>query len=474
MMFEYAVVGSGVGGSSIAALLNAKGHSVALFEKDFNLGGCSSTFWHKGYSYNTGATTLAGYEDGFIVKEIFDEIGFKPNLIKTDPSIVIIQNDKITPRYSDFEKFFETLDANYSHPKNREFWELVYEINSEFYKMRGHYYSDANIFLKVKSLLSFIPLFLKFSKYLRLNAYDFIDDFFDGIDAKYLQFLESQILIVAQAPTKEINFFTAALSLGYTFNENHYAVGGLGAIFDGLTKDIKHLYKNSEIKDIKRFPEYFELFTKNSVYKAKRVILNSTVYDSAKLFDDEEIKSYYKSYEKLNNYQSSFMLYMTVKSKKKFEHHYQIIKDKVFVNSLSKALFVSFSDKDDTTLASEGCYSISASIHTDLRFWEDKDSYKAQKKELHDILLKTIMETLNIQTDEILDSFSATPKTFKRYINRAQLGGNAITMKNFLPFLPSNDSPIKGIYNVGDSVYAAQGWPGVMLGVKNLKRLLDA
>lgn len=472
-MFDYAVVGSGVGGSSIAALLNAKGENVALFEKEPNLGGCSSTFEHKGYSYNTGATTLAGYEDGLIVKEVFDEIGFKPKLIVSNPAIVILQNEKITPRYSDFEEFIKTLDSNYPFSQNRKFWELVYEINSEFYKMRGHYYSNANIFSKTKSLFSFVPLFMKFSKYLRVNAYDFIDDFFDGVDGEYLQFLESQILIVAQAPTKEINFFTAALSLGYTFNENHYAIGGLGAVFEGLTKDIKHLYKNSEIQEIKRFPTHFELHTPTGVYEAKKVILNSTVYDSAKLFEDSEIKSYYKKYEKLNNFQSSFILYITIKSDKKFHHHYQIIKDKIFVNSLSKALFVSFSDEKDNTLSPEGYYSITASIHTDLRFWEDKATYKAQKKELQDILMKMVLSSLDIQEDEVIHSFCATPKTFKRYINRAQLGGNAITMKNFLPFLPSNDSPIDGIYNVGDSVYAAQGWPGVMLGVKNLKRLLN-
>ncbi|WP_348653139.1 NAD(P)-binding protein [uncultured Sulfurimonas sp.] len=472
-MFEYAVVGSGVGGSSIAALLNAKGHKVALFEKEPYLGGCSSTFSHKGYSYNTGATTLAGYEDGFIVKEVFDEIGFKPELITTDPAIVIMQNEKVTPRYSDFEKFFQVLNTNYPYSQNRKFWELIYEINSEFYKMSGHYYSNANIFAKVKSLLSFIPLFLKFQKYLRINAYDFIDNFFDGIDDEYLQFLESQILIVAQAPTKEINFFTAALSLGYTFNENHYAIGGLGAIFNGLTKDIEHVYKNSEIKEIKRLPTHFELHTKNNIYEAKKIILNSTVYDSAKLFEDRDIKSYYKKYEKLNNYQSSFMLYLTIKSKKKFEHHYQIIKEELFPHSLSKAVFVSFSDENDNTIVAKGHYSLTISLHTDLRIWQNKETYKAQKKVLQDILVQTVLTSLDIEESEIVHSFCATPLTFKNYINRTQLGGNAITMKNFLPFLPSNDSPLNSVYHVGDSVYAAQGWPGVMLGVKNLKGLLD-
>lgn len=167
------------------------------------------------------------------------------------------------------------------------------------------------------------------------------------------------------------------------------------------------------------------------------------------------------------------MLYMTIKSEKAFEHHYQIIQESTFKHTLSKALFVSVSDKRDRVLAPEGHYSITASIHTDVRFWEEKQSYKAQKKELQELLLATIMQNLEIEQEEIVQLFCATPKSFAHYIQRSQLGGNAITMKNFVPFLPSNDTPIKGLYHVGDTVYAAQGWPGVMLGVKNLARLLD-
>jgi len=44
--------------------------------------------------------------------------------------------------------------------------------------------------------------------------------------------------------------------------------------------------------------------------------------------------------------------------------------------------------------------------------------------------------------------------------------------ENLVYKLPSNDTPIKGLYVVGDTTYAAQGWPGVMMGVKNLERLL--
>lgn len=292
-----------------------------------------------------------------------------------------------------------------------------------------------------------------------------IDKFYGEVSQEYLQFLESQILIVAQAPTKEINFLTAALSLGYTFNENHYVVGGFSELFNQMTQNIKSLQRNSEITYIKREKNSFLLHTKTESFQAQKIILNSTVYDSAKLFSDTKTKNYFKPYEKLDNHQGSFMLYMTIKSDKDYEHHYQLIQDKLYPNSLSRALFVSFSDRSDTSLAPKGHYSITASIHTDNRFWRDKESYKEQKRELQELLLDTIMKELHIESDEVLECFSATPNSFENFINRSQLGGNAITMKNFLPKLPSNDTNIEGLYCIGDTVYAAQGWPCVMLGV---------
>ncbi len=471
-MFDYAVVGSGIGGSSIAALLQSKGYNVALFEKEPYLGGCSSTFMHKGHLYNTGATTFSGYDEHHVVKTILDEIGFKPDLIETDPSIVILQNGKTTPRYRDFHTFLKVLNKNYPHTKNIAFWELIYEINQTFHTYQNYYYSNRSIFAKLRSLITYLPLFVRFKKYLAINAHTFIRDFFTHIDDEYLQFLESQILIVAQASTKKINFFTAALALAYTFNKNYYAMGGMGAIFDGLTQNISHLYKNSDITSIEYLDSHFKLHTKKRSYQSKNVILNSTVYESANLFTNSKIKHYYQKYEKLNNHQSSFMLYMTIKSSKTFHHHYQIIKNKPFIYTLSQALFVSFSDQSDRLLAKKGEYSITASIHTDTRFWENPNTYKAQKQKLQQTLLKVLLDEFGITQDEIVDCFAATPKSFKHYIKRSQLGGNAMSMKNFLPRLPSNDTPIKNLYHVGDSVYAAQGWPGVMMGVKNLKKLL--
>lgn len=471
-MRDYAVVGSGIGGSSIAAYLDAKGYDTVLFEKEPYLGGCSSTFKHKGFSYNTGATTLAGYEEGQVVKELFDAIGFTPNVISTDPAIVIIQGDKKVPRHRDLNTFLDALEKYYPHPKNKEFWSLIHTIGKTFYKMNGHYYSNNSLLSKSLSLCSYLPLMLKFQKYLRKNAYDFITEFFEDISLEYLRFLEAQIMIVAQARSKEVNFFTAALSLGYTFNDTHYAIGGLGKIFEGITASMKDVRTNSEITRIERKDQYFVLHTKDDIIHAKHLILNSTIYDSSTLFKDRPVQKYYKKYKHLENYQSSFMLYLTIKSNADFAHHYQIIQDKNHQDTLSNALFVSFSDKEDHLICPQGHYSITASIHTDSRWWDDETSYATKKEKLMRLLLSTICDTLHIKESQVVHQFAGTPKTFKHYIKRSQLGGNPITMKNFLPRLPGNDTPIKNLFHVGDSVYAAQGWPGILLGVNNLRKRL--
>ena len=73
---------------------------------------------------------------------------------------------------------------------------------------------------------------------------------------------------------------------------------------------------------------------------------------------------------------------------------------------------------------------------------------------------------------KIVKCFSATSKTFHRYINRYNCGGKAIGLKNILE-LPSNTTPFEGLYSVGDTVFAGQGWPGVALGVEVLNKELS-
>ncbi len=473
-MKEFVVIGGGIGGCSAAALLNHHGHDVVLLEKEPTLGGCASTFSHQGHFYNAGATTLAGYNDNGVVKKLFESLNLTPNLISTDPGIIIVQDGKTLHRGRNVSQFVEELQQIHPHPKHAEFWDLVHQINESFYTLHGHYYSNRSLFKKFLSLLSFIPMAKRFLPYLHQDARTFIEKFYGGISEGYQNFLDAQIRIVAQETSEKVNFFTAALSLAYTFNETHYAVGGMGGVCETLTSKLYDVRTSCEVLRVHKHKEHYTIITSKGIIETKNLIMGTSHYESRQWFDDREIEKYYRKYEKLNNHQSAFLLYMTIRSDKPFHHHYQLISKDILPHTLSQALFVSFSDPQDTDIAPAGCYSITASIHTDTRFWLGlpQAQYKQQKKELHNLLQTWICDTLTIQPNDIIDSFAATPKTFKRYLNRSQLGGNSLSISNLLPLLPANDTPIKGFYHVGDTAYAAQGWPGVVMGAQNLMRVI--
>jgi phytoene dehydrogenase-like protein len=472
---DYAIVGGGIGGCSIAALLNAKGHDVVLIEKEPSLGGCASTFLRGENHYNAGATTISGFHKGGIVRRLFETIGVAPQLISTDPAITIIQGDKQCIRYRELDHFIHEIETFCPHSKHREFWTLIHSIGVAFYDMEGHYYSNASTLIKLRSLLSLFPMIRKFWRYLFGNARDFITRFYGTLSPEYLDFLDAQIMIVAQSTSKDVNFFTAALSLGYTFNETHYPIGGMGAVCTTLTSNISDVRTHCLVTSISKNGDIYTLSTSQGTIQCKNLIMGTSHYESSQWFSDHAIQKYYQKYEKLNNHQSAFVLHMTIKTPKSYNHHYQLISDMILPHTISKSLFVSFSDPSDTLIAPAGFYRITASIHTDTRFWTNlsKPHYKDQKKALQTLLQQWICDKLGIQNEEIVECFCATPKTFSHHINRTQLGGNALTLANFLPRIPANDTPIKGFYQVGDTAYAAQGWPGVVMGAFNCMRMID-
>lgn len=467
-MRDYIVVGGGMGGVLSAAILS-KENSVLLLEKEPYLGGCASTFSRGGHSYNSGATTLAMYEKGLPVYEMFEMAGFEPKTKLLECSHIAIQGSHRIKLFSDVDRFVGELDYAHCHPKNMEFWHLVKKVCDDFYSQKGYVHSGKDFRSKVKSAISFVPSVVKFFPYLTRNAEDFIREFFgNGLSESYMDFLDAQTMVAVQAKTSKINFLTAALALGYPFFGNHYAFGGMGALFDGLSQNIRDVRLKSNVCAITKTLKGYAVKTDDSYYESRRVILNTPVFSSSNLFDNGEIKNYFESHRRLDSKQSAFVVYMKLKSGKDYSHHYQVIEKENFIYTISNAAFVSFSDKSDEVLSKDGYLSVTVSVHTLTDFWLgiEKQEYNKRKKELTDEVVSSICAKLGIQNYEIADVFAATPKTFERYIGRSSLGGVVMTPSNQLR-LVSNDTPFEGLFVVGDTSFAAQGWPGVAMGVRN-------
>ncbi|MGM0623607.1 MAG: phytoene desaturase family protein [Campylobacterota bacterium] len=462
-MKDYAVVGSGIGGSC-ASLMLSKNYDTTLFEKDSNLGGCSSSFTRFKNRYNTGATTFAGYKKGALVYEFFKShrVDFETKPLQS--ALTVVQQGQSFKRLKDFDAFLQEIDRVHPHPKNKAFYTLIRSLNEKFYAIDNYYYSNADFLQKMRSLTSFRTLFWEFKRYLFVSGKDFIKSFFGSISHQYLDYIDNQLLIVAQAKSEEVNFLTTALALGYQFQDNHYVYGGMGTIFEAIAQQLE-VEKNCEITKIQKHANHYTLHSKERSFNAKNIVLNSTIFDSSKLFENSDVKKYLGRYKGFDSNKSAFMLYLQLRSPHDFDHHYQIIEAKPFCHTISNSIFVSFGDNQDKKMQN----SVTISIHVDKHHWDD--DYETKKEDLEKEILQTLEKRLGIATADIKRYFSAKPFTYKRYINRSTLGGIPMKKQNLIYKLPSNDTPIKGLYMVGDTTFAAQGWPGVMMGVRNLERL---
>lgn len=465
-MDDFAVIGAGIAGACSALFLSKK-FQTTLYEKESILGGCSSTFKHQKNFYNAGATTFAGYEKNTYMYDFFERhhINFHKKLLPSALS-VLIDGKKII-RFQEMDAFLDEINSAFYHQNNSAFYALVRTINKDFFAINDYYYSNASAFEKLKSLSSFKTLFLKFYPYLFTNAKAFIQNYFGAIDERYLEYLDNQVLIVAQAKLNEVNFLTAALALSYQFMDNYYVFGGLGAIFDAIYPQVPNIKTHTFIEKITKTPSHFILHSSKTEFEAKNIVLNTSLFEAKSLFTDIKIKEYLSHYTSFNKDISAFMVYLQIDTPKVFEHHYQIILDNPIKYTTSNSLFVSFADVEDEKMKQ----SVTISVHTETKLWENAQNLE-QKMELEAIIKKIVCEHLGLEKRAILSSFSATPQTFKRFINRSTLGGIPMRKENLVYRLPSNNSPIQGLYHVGDTTFGAQGWIGVMLGVRNLEKIV--
>ena len=69
-MTQITVIGAGIGGLTAAALLARRGYQVTVYDQALEPGGCASTFSRRGFTFDVGATQVAGLEVGGIHQRI--------------------------------------------------------------------------------------------------------------------------------------------------------------------------------------------------------------------------------------------------------------------------------------------------------------------------------------------------------------------------------------------------------------------
>ncbi len=480
--YDAIIIGSGMGGMSTAALLANDGFKVLILEAAQHPGGCSSSYPRKGYVFESGATTLIGFDEHQPLRYLEEKTGINIPRVELNPSMKVwLDGEKIT-RYKDRHEWIEEAVRVFGNRKGqRKFWNLAFEIADVVWKV-----SVKNPFFPPRKVSEWASLFTSNNpkdvwvlpyalKTVRQVAKQC------GIATpKFLRFLDEQLMITAQNKSDDVPFLFGAAGITYTNYSNYYVPGGLlqmiYTIRDFVEDRAGKLTTKEAVTSIKREGDEFLISTKKDrSYQAPIVVSNVPIWNMSELVEDsmkahfvDESKDYEKAWGALT---------MGIATTDTYPYdlgiHHQIHLDGATVpHTNSESIFISMSHSEDTERAPVGERTLNISCHASPEQWfEMNGTYDQNKDEAKAFIIETLKQKLpGFKQAEIKLADLATPVTWQNWVYRkkGRVGGIPQSMARSLLKWTTSETPFSGLYLVGDTTYPGQGIPGVTLGGINV------
>ena len=474
MEYDYIVIGAGSAGLSFAALMEKKGHSVALLEAHSVPGGCSSYFERDGFIFDAGATTLSGLKEGRPLNDLIKQLDLKLDLVCIDPGIVSMLPNKTVNRFKHFDQWISELDSKFPGIDHKKLWSKFLEIEIQGWSLSTTF---KNIPLRsLKKISSFI-------NFKSLRAIKALPALFKSIDqelkinkitnTEYLSMIDEMLFITAQNNRLDTPLLMGAMGLGYP-EDTSYAMGGMKSFAHAIASKCSNIFYRNKVQAIVPTTSGFDVVTNKGVYKSKKVVSTLPIWNHRELFTDDKIKKFYDNYKlpAVEDCWSAFMVYLTIpKDSSRSSLYYQIHTD-LIPNCETHSFFVSLSHPEDPIRSINGRQVVTISTHTRSKVWFGLEAadYKNKKRESADFILNVLKEKFQLQENDLQNIITGTPKSFVKYTNRFNglVGGIPHSIKrNPVDFLIAK-SPIENFYMLGDTQFPGQGIAAVVLGAQNL------
>ena len=482
------VVGAGIGGLTTAALLAKRGYEVIVYDLAIVAGGCASTFKRRGFTFDVGATQVAGLESGGIHDRIFRELNIEiPEATYCDPACAVFLPNEREPVNVWRDRNMWKLERQKQFPNSEPFWDFLEDLfwRSWRFQSRDPILPSRNIWdvwQLVKALridtLATVP-------YTFSTVGDALRGFGLSGDKRLRTFLDLQLKLYSQVNAEETALLYAATALAVSQAPLglFHLKGSMQVLSDRLIESIERdggkVLMQHEVTAIAEQGKSKKVKVKNvktgeTVWDgADQVVANVTVNDFVRLLGDGAPKGYADRVANLKPASVAFVVYLGVDRAAIPDHcppHLQFLE----AGDKPHSLFVSVSKEGDGR-APLGRATIIASEFTDAAVWYGDEDYQELKKRFTERAIAQLSEYFHLNEQTIIHVEAATPQTFARYTGRDRgiVGGVGMRVSTFGPFGFANRTPLKNIWLVGDSTHPGEGTAGVSYSALTVVRQIE-
>jgi C-3',4' desaturase CrtD len=478
------VIGAGIGGLTSAALLARQGYSVLIADQAWIPGGCASTFKRKGFTFDVGATQVAGLEPGGIHHRIFEALDIEPPAATPcDPACAVMLPGETHPIqvWRDPQRWQQERQAQF--PGSEPFWQFLNQLfeASWAFQSRDPVIPPRNLWDLWQT-----------TKALRPNTFITVPHIFSTVgdalrayglegDRRLKTFLDLQLKLYSQVKADETALLYAATALGVSQSPQGlwHLQGSMQTLSDRLVTALKrdggelrmrHRAQTIHANKGQTIGVTLEnLKTGESIFEAAdHVVANVTVQNLMDLLGNDAPMGYQQRVEKLPQSSGAFVIYLGVDAAALPPHcppHLQFLYDYEGPIGENNSLFVSVSQPQDGR-APEGKATIIASSFTDPHRWQhakQMGEYESLKKTYSDAAIARLSTYFYLNENTILHQEAATPQSFERFTGRSLgiVGGIGQRVNTFGPFGFANRTPVKNLWLVGDSTHPGEGTAGV-------------
>ena len=487
------VVGAGIGGLTTGALLARRGYQVLILDQALVPGGCASTFKRQGFTFDVGATQVAGLEPGGIHYRIFQELEVEiPPATYCDPGCAVYLPGEVAPInvWRDPQKW--QIERQRQFPGSEPFWQLLaklFEVSWEF-QSRDPVLPPRNLWDLWQLVSAVRPNTMITLPFTLLTVGDALRLYGLGDDQRLKTFLDLQLKLYSQVSAEETALLYAATALGVSQAPQglYHLEGSMQVLSDRLVLALqkyggkllmRHTVERINVESsnaasvVIRNQKTSEIWTE----PADHIVANVTAQNLVQLLEQVPA-GYQQRVDKLPPASGAFVVYLGVDQSaipSNCPPHLQFLYDYDGVIGENNSLFVSVSKPGDGR-APAGKATIIASSFTDPRIWWQCENYEELKQQYTEEAIARLSQYFHLTPETIVYKEAATPRSFARFTARDQgiVGGIGQRVSTFGPFGFANRTPIKRLWLVGDSTHPGEGTAGVSYSALTVVRQIEA